>query len=130
MSQTTTNDLFLTLTDRMKLNNEQKHAAAEMILLNPDLLIAQCKNSDSLSAEAEQYSKEGNRLVAENRFASAVKLALYEGKIDAAKRYLDNCVKLDQTHNSAYPLALRNFESISECVVEFYRTRSSGVPVP
>jgi hypothetical protein len=126
----TATDLFLTLAERMKLTDEQKHTAAELILLNPDLLVAQCKSSDALSAEAEQYSKDGNQLVAENRFASAVKLALYEGKVEAAKRHLDSCVKLDQTHNAAYRSALRNFESISECVVEFYKTKSSGVSVP
>ena len=130
MAQTVTTDLFQTLAERMKLNGEQKRAAAELILLNPDLLVAQYKNSQALSTEAEQYAKDGNLLVAENRFASAVKLALHEGNPDPAKRYLERCVKLDLTHNFAYKTALKDFDAISRCILEFYKSKSSGVPNP
>ena len=130
MAQTVTTDLFQTLAERMKLNGEQKRAAAELILLNPDLLVAQYKNSQALSTEAEQYAKDGNLLVAENRYASAVKLALHEGTPDPAKVYLEKCVKLDLTHNFAYKTALNDFETISQCIVDFYKAKSSGVTNP
>ena len=130
MAQTVTTDLFQTFAERMKLNGEQKRAVAELILLNSDLLVAQYKNSQALSTEAEQYAKDGNLLVAENRFASAVKLALHEGNPDPAKGYLEKCVKLDLTHNFAYKTALKDFDTISHCILEFYKSKSSGNPNP
>lgn len=126
MAQTVTTDLFQIIIDRMKLNDEQKRAVAELILLNPDLLVAQYKNSQALSTEAEQYAKNGNLLVAENRYASAIKLALHEGNADAAKGYLEKCVGLDLTHNFAYTIALRDFNTISQCILEFYKAKSSS----
>jgi len=130
MAQTVTTDLLQTLTDRMKLDDQQKRAIAELILLNPELLVNQYKNSQALSTEAEQYAKDGNLLVAENRYASAVKLALHEGNIQSAKRYLEECAKLDLTHNFAYKTALNDFETISQCIVDFYKAKSSGVTNP
>ena len=65
-------DLFESIAEKMKLNDDEKRAAAELILMNPDLLLAQYKSGKELSSEAERYEKDGNLLVAENRFASAL----------------------------------------------------------
>jgi len=119
-------DLFQSIADKRKLTEGQKRAAAELILLNPDLLIAQYKNSQGLSSEAENYANLGNTLVAENRFATALKLALYENDLDSAKRYLERCLSVDQTNNLAYKLTQDNFELVSECVIEFYKAESGS----
>ena len=119
-------DLFESIAEKMKLSADEKRAAAELILLNPDLLLAQYKNGKELSPEAERYEKEGNPLVAENRFATALKLALYEGKLDLAKKYLKKCVTLNQTNNSAYNIASSHFDSVSRVVMEFYKAKSAG----
>jgi hypothetical protein len=117
-------DLFRTIAQ--KLNDEQKRAATELILLNPDLLVTLYKNSQSLLSEAERFINEGNMLVAENRLASAAKLALYEGNPDSAKKYLEKCLTVSQTNNSAYKIASSNFDAISQCVMEFYKAKSGG----
>lgn len=126
MAETGT-DLFQSITERLKLTDDEKRAAAELILLNPDLLLAQYKNSKELSSEAESYEKDGNLLVAENRFASALKLALYEGNSDLARKYLEKCVKFNVTRNSAYKIASNHFDVVSKCVIEFYKVRSGSV---
>ena len=114
-------DVLQNIAERLKLSDEQRRAAAELILLNPDLLIAQYKNSQSLSSESEQFISEGNMLVAENRLASAAKLALFEGNRDSARKYLEKCLTVNQTNNSAYKTASGNFDVVSQCVVEFYK---------
>jgi hypothetical protein len=125
VSQTTT-DLFQSITEKLKLDDEQKRVAAELILLNPDLLQAQYKNSEALSLEAEDLTKNGNLAVAENRFATALKLALYEGDPTQAKKYLTECIKVNQAKNSIYKTVSDNFDSVSKCVVEYYRTKSGN----
>jgi len=127
MSQAAIEDVFETLAEKSRLTEDEKRAARELILLNPELLTAQYKDSTSLSEEAERYSKEGNSLVAENRYASAVKLALYEGKPDAAKKFLQKCLAANTSNNSAYELAKRNFDNVSEFVSDFYRKKTSSL---
>ena len=120
-------DVFETLVEKSRLTEDEKRAAKELVLLNPELLTAQYKDSASLSEEAERYSKEGNSLVAENRYASAVKLALYEGKREAAGKFLQKCLAANTTNKSAYELAKKNFENVSEFVSNFYKTKMDPV---
>lgn len=116
-------ELFGTIAEKLQLGNEEKQAAAELILLNPDLLLAQYKSSLELFSEGERYARDGNQLVAENRFASAAKLALYEGDPDNAKKYLEKSVAIDQTKNSSYKIASNHFDSVSKCVLEYYKAK-------
>jgi hypothetical protein len=120
-------DAFETLAEQTRLSEDQKRAARELVLLNPELLTGQYKDSASLSKEAERYSKDGNSLVAENRYASAVKLALYEGNPEAAKKLLQKCLIANTTNNSAYELAKKHFDSVSEFVLAFYRSKAGSV---
>lgn len=118
-------DPFEALAEESRLTDEEKRAARELVLLNPELLTAQYKDSDALSEEAERYSKEGNSLVAENRYASALKLALFEGNREAAKKFLQKCLAANTTINSAYEVARKNFETVSEFVLDFYKKTGS-----
>ncbi len=120
-------DLFQTIAEKLRLSEDEKRAAAELILLNPDLLLAQYKNSEALSSEAEHYAKDGNLLVAENRFASALKLALYEGNPNLAKKFVEKCLAMNQTKNSAYKIASNHFDSVTKCVIEFYKAKFGGL---
>jgi len=125
VSQTTT-DPFDSIVAKLKLDDEQKHAAAELILLNPDLLLEQYKNSEGLSIEAETLTKNHNLVVAENRFATALKLALYEGDSAQARKYLTKCIKVNQAKNSIYKTVSEDFDVVSECVLKFYRAKSGS----
>jgi hypothetical protein len=123
VSQTAT-DHFDSITAKLKLDDNEKHAAAELILLNPELLLEQYKNSDALSAEAESLKEKGNLVVAENRFATALKLALYEADPAKAKKYLAKCLKLNQANHAVYKTVSDNFDAVSKCVLESYRAKS------
>jgi hypothetical protein len=120
----TANDPFDSITAKLKLDDKEKDAAAELILLNPELLLGQYKNSDALSKEAEGLTENRNLVVAENRFATALKLALYEGDAAKAKKYLARCLKLDQANHTVYKTVMDNFDTLSKCVLEFYRAKS------
>jgi len=69
------------------------------------------------------FEKSGNLMVAENRYASAAKLALYENKADAAKRFLGKCVEIGKTGNSAYKVAQKKFDKIARSVREYYKEK-------
>lgn len=125
MSQTTA-DPLTSLAEKSNLNEDEKRAARELVLVNPDLLISQYKNSMSLSEEAVRYQEEGNSLVAENRYASAVKLALHEGDPKAARKFLEKCIAANTTNNSAYELAMKNFDTVSKFVLDFYKTKAGS----
>lgn len=111
-------DPFETVAERLQLRADEKLLARNLILLNPDLLKAQYRESRGVASEGEDFSKTGNAIVSSNRFASAAKLALYEGDKDAAKKYLEKAAELDKS--SWYRKALQDFENISKCVREFY----------
>ena len=96
-------------------------------MLNSDLLQAQYKNSKALSVEAETLTKNGNLVVAENRFASAAKLVLYEGDAGQAKKYLAKCIQVKQTKNSNYESVSDNFDTVSACVMKFHRAKLGSV---
>lgn len=117
-------DRFETVTEKLHLRQEEKLLARNLILLNPDLLKAQYRESKGLASEGEDFSKRGNAIVSSNRFASAAKLALYEGDKDAAKKYLEKAAALDK--NSWYPNALKDFDNLSKCVREFYNSSSAA----
>jgi hypothetical protein len=125
MSQPQT-DLLDSIAAKLRLDDKQKRAEAELILLNPDLLLGQYKNSETLSIEAETLAKNHSLLVAENRFATALKLALYEGDLTQAKKNLTKCLKLNEAKNSIYKTVSEEFELVTECVQEFYRVKSGS----
>lgn len=118
-------DLFQGIADKMGLKEEARRAAASLVLLNPDLLTAQYKNSKALASEGEDYVKKDNLPVARSRLASASKLALYEGNLDSAKKYLQKAVGIDKTY-PGIGSALSDFDSVSKAIIEFYRNKYSG----
>ncbi len=118
-------DPFQSIAGKMGLTEEARLAAASLVLLNPDLLTAQYKNSKALASEGEDYAKNGNVPVARSRFSSASKLALYEGDLDSAKKYLQQAVGIDKTY-PGIGNALNDFDSVSKAVIEFYRNKYSG----
>ena len=109
----------------MGLSEDEKRVASALVLLNPDLLMTQYPTSEALASEAESYATKGNVIVASNRFASAAKLALYEGDLSSARKYLEKTVTMDKS--SSFPIALTNFDIVSKCVVEFYKSKSGRV---
>jgi hypothetical protein len=109
----------------MELSEEERRVVNSLILLNPDLLTAQYKNSKGLASEAETYVAAGNLVVARNRFESAAKLALYEGDSESAKAYLKKSVELAK--ESSFSIALNDFHKISTFVVESYKNRAVRV---
>jgi hypothetical protein len=113
---------FNSVAQKMSLNEDMKQLAATLILLNPDLLIAQYSKSNALATDAEELLKNGNSIVAKNRFASAAKLAFYEGDPSSAKRHLEKVVSIDQA--SAYGTVLSNFNDFSKFVDEFYKKKA------
>jgi hypothetical protein len=115
-------DSFESIAERLKLSEDEKRTAATFVLLNPDLLKAQYPNSKTLATTAEGLLKNGNSVVAKNRFASAAKLALYEGDLASGRAYLEKAVSIDK--GSSYGLALSNFDKVSKFVVEFYRSKT------
>ncbi len=102
-----------------ELKEEEKRVIHSLILLNPDLLTTQYKNSKGVATEAESYLKAENPVVAKNRFESAAKLALYEGDLTSAKAYLAKAVGLDR--NSPFSAVLNDFGRVSRYVVESYK---------
>ncbi len=118
-------DPFQGIAEKMGLTEEARRAAASLVLLNPDLLTTQYKNSKTLASEGEDYDKKGNLPVARSRFASASKLALYEGDADSAKKYLQKAVSIDKTY-PGIGSALSDFDSVSKAVIEFYRDKYSS----
>ena len=118
-------DSLLSVAEKMGLSEDERRVASVLVLLNPDLLMTQYPTSEVLASEAESYAKKGNVIVASNRFASAAKLALYAGDLSSARKYLEKTVTLDK--NSSFAIALTNFDSVSKCVVEFYKSKSGRV---
>ncbi len=116
---------FQGIAKKMELTEEARRATASLVLLNPDLLTTQYKNSKTLASEGEAYAKKGNLPVARSRFASASKLALYEGDPDSAKKYLQKAVSIDETY-PGIGSALSDFDSVSKAVIEFYRDKYSS----
>lgn len=116
-------DSFESTAEKLELSEDERRTAATFVLLNPDLLKAQYPNSKTLATVAEGLLKNGNSVVAKNRFASAAKLALYEGDLASARAYLEKAVSIDE--GSSYGLALSNFDKFSKFVVEFYRSKTS-----
>lgn len=110
--------------EKLGLTDEERRAANSLVLLNADLLKAQYSTSEGIAAEGETLAGNGNKIVASNRFASACKLALYEGNTGSAKKYLERAVAMD-TSSPSLGVALSRFDSVSKCVVEFYRSKSS-----
>ena len=115
-------DSFESIAEKLNLTEDEKRTAATFVLLNPDLLKTQYPNSKTLATTAEALLKNGNSIVAKNRFASAAKLALYEGDVSSGKAYLEKAVSIDK--GSSYGLALSNFDKVSKFVVEFYRSKT------
>ena len=113
---------FESIAAKLALNEEKKQVAATLVLLNPDLLIAQYPNSKAIASAAEDLLKNGNSIVAKNRFASAAKLALYEGDPVSAKKYLERLVSIDQS--SPYGSVLSNFDDFSRFADEFYKKKA------
>ena len=107
-------------TTTQELTEEERRAASSLILLNPNVLIAQYKNSKALAAEAETYSKAGNSLVAKNRFESAAKLALYEKDLPVAKAYLEKALVIEK--DPPFDIALSHFHNIARFVAESYKS--------
>jgi len=116
---------FGNIAEKLKLSEDKKRIAATLILLNPDLLIAQYPNSKALASTAEDLLKNGNSVVAKNRFASAAKLALYEGDPTSARAYLEKVVYIDK--GSSFSVVLSNFGDFSTFVDEFYKSKTGRV---
>jgi len=116
---------FESIAEKLKLSEDKKRAAATLVLLNPDLLVAQYPNSKAIASAAEDLLKNGNSVVAMNRFASAAKLALYEGDQASAKAYLEKVVSIDK--GSSFGVVLSNFSDFSRFVDEFYKSKTGRV---
>jgi hypothetical protein len=123
----TSRTAFQNVADRLKLSEDKKRALAELVLLNPDLLISHYKDSKGLASEAEESVKNGNVLVAGNRLASAAKLALYEGNSESARKYLERSISVNR--NSPYESAVANFDNLSRYAAEFYKARYGNISV-
>ena len=118
-------DFFESIAEKLKLSEDEKRVAAALVLLNPGLLVSQFPNSKALASAAEDLLKNGNSIVAENRYATAAKLALYEGDAASAKSYLEKVVSLDK--GSSFGVVLSNFSDLSRFVDEFYKSSTGRV---
>jgi hypothetical protein len=115
-------DSFESIAEKLNLSEDERRTAATFVLLNPDLLKAQYPDSKTLATTAEGLLENGNSVVAKNRFASAAKLALYEGDLASGRAYLEKAVSIDK--GSSYDFALSNFDKVSKFVVEFYKSKA------
>lgn len=118
-------DSFQSIAEKVNLRADEKHVATMLVLLNPELLTQQYPNSKALASVADELLKKGNSIVAGNRFASAAKLAFYEGDSNSAKAYLEKAVSIDK--GSSYDIVLRNFSNFAAFVGEFYKTKAGRV---
>lgn len=127
LSQTSqvSSDPLAAIAERLNLTENDKSLVTRLVLLNPDLLKAQYPNSQALASQAKELSENGNGAVSTNRYASAARLALYEGDVASAQKYLELAASMDK--DSWYAVGPESFSKVSNCVLEYYKSKMAPV---
>jgi hypothetical protein len=110
------------IAEKIGLSEKEKIAVNSLILLNPEVMKTQYPTSDALATEADHFAAEGNTVVASNRFESAAKLALYEGNMDASKKYLEKAIAMGR--GSPFDIALSSFDKVAKYVIDYYKNKT------